>query len=181
MTQWWSSFEVKAGQTLALGQVDATTGVRGYLAVQGGINVPLYLGSRSTFPGGKFGGHQGRNLLIHDSLPIGVVVGPIAAPTQLPSAFLPSKGHVNQDGSALWEVGVLPGPHADPDYLTSPYMDDVFYKLPFKVSPLLFSLTSPSSQSHAHTPLSTFQVHYNSNRLGVRLVGQVRQRCQFYI
>lgn len=53
------------------------------------------------------------------------------------------------DGSALWEVGVLPGPHADPDYLTSSYMDNAFYQLPFKV-------------------------HYNSNRLGVRLVGQVK-------
>lgn len=35
-------------------------GVRGYLAFRGGVDVPLYLGSRSTFPAGKFGGYQGR-------------------------------------------------------------------------------------------------------------------------
>jgi hypothetical protein len=28
--------------------------------VAGGIDVPLYLGSRSTFPNGNFGGYQGR-------------------------------------------------------------------------------------------------------------------------
>ena len=33
-------------------------GARCYLAVSGGINTPLYLGSRSTFPGGKLGGVQ---------------------------------------------------------------------------------------------------------------------------
>ena len=148
VSEWWSSFHVKAGQTLTLGQVEASTGVRGYLGVRGGIDVPLYLGSRSTFPGGKFGGHQGRNLLTHDSLPIGAEPpGPPASPTQLPSSFLPSKGALNPDGSATWEVGVLPGPHADPDFLTAAYMDEAFYKLPFKV-------------------------HYNSNRLGVRLIGQ---------
>jgi urea carboxylase len=43
-----------------MGQVDSTTGVRGYLAVAGGVDVPLYLGSRSTFPNGNFGGYQGR-------------------------------------------------------------------------------------------------------------------------
>lgn len=57
---WWSSFQVAAGQVLTIGQVDASTGVRGYLAVKGGVDVPLYLGSRSTFPSGKFGGYQGR-------------------------------------------------------------------------------------------------------------------------
>lgn len=57
---WNASFAVKQGQELALGQVDASTGIRGYLAVAGGIDVPLYLGSRSTFPNGNFGGYQGR-------------------------------------------------------------------------------------------------------------------------
>ena len=52
--------QVAAGQTLAIAAVDASTGVRGYLAVKGGLDVPLYLGSRSTFPSGKFGGYQGR-------------------------------------------------------------------------------------------------------------------------
>lgn len=41
-------------------QIQGSVGVRGYLAVRGGIDVPTYLGSRATFPGGKFGGYQGR-------------------------------------------------------------------------------------------------------------------------
>lgn len=57
---WNASFAVRRGQELALGGVDASTGVRGYLAVAGGLDVPLYLGSRSTFPNGNFGGFQGR-------------------------------------------------------------------------------------------------------------------------
>lgn len=57
---WNASFTVKQGQELTLGQVDSSTGVRGYLAVAGGIDVPLYLGSRATFPNGEFGGYQGR-------------------------------------------------------------------------------------------------------------------------
>ena len=37
---------------------NSACGARCYLAVAGGINTPLYLGSRSTFPGGKLGGIQ---------------------------------------------------------------------------------------------------------------------------
>ena len=33
-------------------------GARAYLAASGGLDVPVYLGSRATFPGGKLGGVQ---------------------------------------------------------------------------------------------------------------------------
>ena len=39
-------------------QVGGEAGCRGYVAVSGGVDVPLYLGSRATFPGGKLGGLQ---------------------------------------------------------------------------------------------------------------------------
>lgn len=39
-------------------QMAAKRGARCYLAVAGGIDTPVYLGSRSTFPGGKLGGVQ---------------------------------------------------------------------------------------------------------------------------
>ena len=58
---YWQPFEVKAGQVLKLGNVRGP-GVRAYIAVRGGIDVPPYLGSRSTFTLGKFGGHAGRAL-----------------------------------------------------------------------------------------------------------------------
>ena len=60
--------------------------VRGYLAVAGGLDVPLYLGSRSTFPNGEFGGYQGRYLRPGDSLPIGQPAEGVKA-TALPAGW----------------------------------------------------------------------------------------------
>jgi len=45
-------------------------GLRTYLAVSGGIDVPLIMGSRSTYLLGKFGGLEGRALKYGDFLPI---------------------------------------------------------------------------------------------------------------
>ncbi|ODS03090.1 hypothetical protein AUC71_11565 [Methyloceanibacter marginalis] len=56
---YWQAVPVKTGQVLKLGGVQGP-GTRAYIAVRGGIDVPLYLGSRSTFTLGKFGGHAGR-------------------------------------------------------------------------------------------------------------------------
>jgi urea carboxylase len=54
-------FVARAGQTLKIGRVQGP-GLRGYLLMAGGIDVPAYLGSRSTFTLGGFGGHAGRAL-----------------------------------------------------------------------------------------------------------------------
>ena len=54
----WQSFRASKGSKLAVGKVEGEAGCRGYIAVGGGLDVPLYLGSRSTFPGGKLGGLQ---------------------------------------------------------------------------------------------------------------------------
>ena len=59
---YWQPLAVKAGQTLTLGR--AQQGCRTYLAVRNGFDVPEYLGSRSTFALGQFGGHAGRTLQI---------------------------------------------------------------------------------------------------------------------
>ncbi|KAG2494459.1 hypothetical protein HYH03_007511 [Edaphochlamys debaryana] len=146
--EWLSSFRVEAGQTLAVGPVCGGVGVRGYLAVRGGIDVPAYLGSRSTFPGGKFGGYQGRFLRVGDSLPLCKTADQGAMPCRLPAQLAPTFGAaatVPGDKGSSWEVGVLVGPHADPDFITPGFVD---------------TFTS-----------SPYKVHYQSNRLGVRLVG----------
>jgi allophanate hydrolase subunit 2 len=44
----WTSFEVKAGQTLSFDFLKA--GARAYIAISGGIDTPPALGSRSTYP-----------------------------------------------------------------------------------------------------------------------------------
>src|SRR5206468_12840267 len=66
-TTLFRSVEVHAGETLRLGNIDAA-GCRAYLAIRGGFDVPEYLGSRSTFTLGNFGGHGGRALRPADVL-----------------------------------------------------------------------------------------------------------------
>jgi len=65
----WSSFEVKAGQTLSFDFLKS--GARAYIAVSGGIDTPPALGSRSTYPIGALGGINGRNVETGDELPVG--------------------------------------------------------------------------------------------------------------
>lgn len=65
----WRPFEIKAGETLALGPVK--NGARGYLAIRGGIAVDPILGSRSTYLRGGWGGFAGRALQESDVLSIG--------------------------------------------------------------------------------------------------------------
>lgn len=64
------AMHVPAGATLALGE--AARGCRAYLAIAGGVNVPVVLGSRSTSLRGAFGGLGGRALRRNDVIPIGV-------------------------------------------------------------------------------------------------------------
>lgn len=61
--------EVPAGAVLELGM--AQQGLRSYLAVAGGLDVPLLMRSRSTFLPGGFGGWRGRPLQSGDVLPVG--------------------------------------------------------------------------------------------------------------
>ncbi len=63
----WKSVKVLAGQTLKIGKLEQA-GARAYLLVSGGIQCPEYLGSRSTFTLGQFGGHAGRLLRPGDVL-----------------------------------------------------------------------------------------------------------------
>ncbi len=65
----WSSFAVEPSDVIAV--KPAKSGLRGYLAVTGGIAVPEVMGSRSTYVGGKIGGFKGRNLTRGDVLPRG--------------------------------------------------------------------------------------------------------------
>lgn len=68
---WWLH-RAEAGQTLTLTlpQSRRWRASRAYLCVEGGINVPLVLGSRSTQLRGAFGGFEGRPLRTGDCLPV---------------------------------------------------------------------------------------------------------------
>jgi antagonist of KipI len=60
----WQSVTAPAGSTLSFGS--PKDGIRGYIAVAGGIDVPMLMGSRSTYMKGGFGGYQGRAILAGD-------------------------------------------------------------------------------------------------------------------
>jgi urea carboxylase len=66
----WENFLIKEGEDLSFG-IAKTSGFRAYVAFAGGIQVPDYLGSKSTFAAGGFGGFQGRVLKTGDVLEIG--------------------------------------------------------------------------------------------------------------
>ncbi len=78
----WTSFVVKAGDVLSFDFLKA--GARAYIAVSGGIDVPVVLGSRSTYTLGALGGHQGRKLAAGDELPVGSASKSGAAGRKLP-------------------------------------------------------------------------------------------------
>lgn len=117
------SISVQAGSVLKMGRV-GTTGVRSYLAIQGGIQVPTYLNSRSTFTLGKFGGHAGRALQTGDVLHL------------QPSENLPvskiAQTEPFQEWSNHWNIRVMYGPHGAPDFFT-PKDIDVFFETDWKV------------------------------------------------
>ena len=96
----WTSFAIKAGQTLSFGFLKA--GARAYIAVSGGIDVPVVLGSRSTYPLGALGGFEGRALKAGDRLEIGS-----GARRAKPGRAVPPK--LRFEARATPELRVLPG------------------------------------------------------------------------
>jgi biotin-dependent carboxylase-like uncharacterized protein len=70
----WTTLPVKAGDVVKVGAAQA--GLRGYVAVSGGIDVPPVLGSRSTYLRGRLGGLEGRALKRDDVLPLAAAPPP---------------------------------------------------------------------------------------------------------
>lgn len=58
--------QVQVGETVSIGI--ARGGLRAWLAIAGGIDVPPVMGSRTTYRRGGFGGHEGRPLIAGDVL-----------------------------------------------------------------------------------------------------------------
>lgn len=65
LPRWWAR-TLLPGQELRMGH--SRTGMRGYIAVSGGLDVPEVLGSRATDAKGGFGGYDGRALKTGDIL-----------------------------------------------------------------------------------------------------------------
>jgi urea carboxylase len=160
----WRAFEIRAGSVLRAGAVK-NGGVRAYLAIAGGIDAPEFLGSRSTFMLGGFGGHAGRALragdVVHflaaessDSVESAESRSGAEAPWHsvdeqygrmpTPSSLEPSAWQ-QPTYARRWEIGVLYGPHGEPEFFTPADIETIFS--------------------------TEWRVHYQSDRTGVRLVG----------
>ena len=87
----WTSFAVKSGDVLSFDFLKS--GARAYIAVSGGIDVPVVLGSRSTYTLGALGGHQGRKLQAGDVLPVGTARGSVREGRRLDMALRRSLGN----------------------------------------------------------------------------------------
>ncbi|PJE41864.1 MAG: urea carboxylase [Pseudomonas sp.] len=108
---------INAGSTLSLGTI-AGAGARSYLSLRGGVQVPDYLGSKSTFTLGQFGGHGGRALRAGDVLHIPVLTDRQTG-TQLPAELCSAL-------PAVREIRVIYGPHGAPEYFTPAYIETFF-------------------------------------------------------
>lgn len=95
----WTALSVKAGQRLGFGYLKS--GARAYIAISGGIDTPLALGSRSTYAIGALGGVEGRAIAAGDELPVGASAGGAAGSTVPPE--------LRRGPGTPAELRVLPG------------------------------------------------------------------------
>jgi len=133
----WQPLQVAAGSVLQLGAIQGA-GQRSYLAVQGGFDLPEYLGSRATFTLGGFGGHGGRALRVGDVLRLNQQACDPSRARPLAEQERPRYG-------SPWRLRVHHGPHGAPDFFTAADIATFF--------------------------ATDWEVHYNSSRTGVRLIG----------
>eukprot|EP00659_Diplonema_papillatum_P021980 gene21980-33739_t len=105
---------IPAGATLNLGTI-AGAGARSYLCVRGGLQVPDYLGSKSTFTLGQFGGHGGRALRAGDVLHLLPLEDVSCGNTLVPEPL----GEVRT-------LRVIYGPHGAPEYFKPEYIETFF-------------------------------------------------------
>ena len=84
----WQPVRVRAGERVKFGA--ARTGCRGYLAVAGGLDVPVVLGGRGTYLRAALGGLEGRALRDGDELRAAAVSREMVGGWQIDERILPS-------------------------------------------------------------------------------------------
>jgi antagonist of KipI len=148
----WRAIHVSSGAALRFGR--PKVGCRAYVAIAGGLDVPIVFGSRSTYLRGRFGGHEGRALRSGDALAT-------QEPSSLARAIANAVQENQRDGAhvaiASWGAGhtlrarysadsivrLIPGAHAD--------------------------LLAASSRTKLFS--ATFTIASSSDRMGYRLEG----------
>lgn len=100
----WETVKVSAGDVIIFSW--AKSGCRAYLALAGGIDVPVVMGSKSTFIRGGIGGFNGRALKSGDVLSSGEQSHSFNKVLRVPLDYIPKY-------SSPWEVRVVLGPQDD--------------------------------------------------------------------
>jgi biotin-dependent carboxylase-like uncharacterized protein len=162
VSSWWS-LPVRAGQVLTLR--GARRGMRAYLAVAGGIDVPVVMGSRSTDLKAGVGGFGGRTLRDGDLLRIGTdhATDPVFAPDA------PTFGVKAPAWSRFVEFDY---PHQPPQYVgTRPVGPTVAVRVLRGHEYPQFTDTSQEALWTHHWTITP-----NSNRVGYRLSGPELER-----
>jgi antagonist of KipI len=116
----WRSHLVREGETIVFS--GPASGFRSYLAVAGGIQVEMVLGSRSTNLSSGFGGFAGRALRKGDLLVVETVKDPIrfegrafwpeavpvyASPWRLRTVWGPQDDHFSEEGRRLFATSTF--------------------------------------------------------------------------
>lgn len=120
----WQSFPVKAGSVLEFGKLE--NGCRSYICVAGGIQVPMVMGSRSTYLRGSVGGFEGRKIKKGDLLPLKPFSTPAAG-----AAFKRLRKEAVPEYSKETTIRLLPGPQDD--YFLEDSLETLFSS-PYKVT-----------------------------------------------
>ncbi len=108
----WRAHEVYAGQRLILQR--PRSWMRSYLAVGGGIDVPVVLGSRTTDLLASMGGCEGRALRSGDRLPIGLATGaPQRSAAIPPTLSLVLRTIAEPLAAHLWDRAWTIGPESN--------------------------------------------------------------------
>ena len=114
----WEPVTVREGQILHVARLTGA-GLRTYVAVRGGLDTPVVLGSRATFVLGGIGGHHGRPLRAGDVVAVGTDIDPTVVPSAVPPAVRPVIGRE-------WLLGVLEGPHSAPEFVRGEWMAGMY-------------------------------------------------------
>ncbi|AZN41863.1 urea carboxylase [Paenibacillus albus] len=107
---------VRKGQLLSYGETNS--GMRSYLLIGGGLDMPKTLGSAATFTLGGFGGHGGRALRAGDVLGVNRSGSNPPSDVQLHELDRPTM-------TRSWTIGVIPGPHCTGEYLQPSYLKEL--------------------------------------------------------
>jgi biotin-dependent carboxylase-like uncharacterized protein len=124
----WSSIEIERGDVISFPFIKTSSlkGCRAYLAVAGGVDVPVILGSKSTCLPGNFGGFNGRALKKGDRIEVRNSLRPLS---ELKNRRLSEMKRPHFDDP--WEVRVILGPH---DHLFTEESIEMFFSQAWRVS-----------------------------------------------